>query len=80
MGKHFRGCRSLGRIQAEKRGEERGTGGGEEGKFGADDGTGSFGVGGGETEGFGVWETAEGRPGFFGGDAAEFEDLCWKSM
>lgn len=66
-----------GRVEGEEGGEEFCAGEGEEGEAGADDGAGGVGVLVlGEAEGAGVGEAFERWPDFFGGDAAEGEDLC----
>ena len=74
MREHFT-CRwPLGRVKGEERGKKLCTGVGEEGKLGADDRTGSFGIGR-ETERFGVGKSFEVGPGRLGRDATKFEDL-----
>lgn len=80
MCEHLRGGGAGGGVKGEEGGEEACAGEGEEGEFGADVVlivlVVGVGVGGGEAEGAGVGEAFEGRPGLFGGDAAEGEDLC----
>lgn len=75
MGEDFGGGGARGRVQGEEGGEKLGPGEGEEGEFGAEDGAGVARVGWGKAEGAGVGEAFEARPGGFGGEAAEFEDL-----
>jgi len=72
---HLARRRPLGGIEREERVQQVAARGGEEGEFGAEDGARGAGVMGWEAEGAGVGEAAEARPGGFGGDAAEFEDL-----
>ena len=74
MGEDFLGGRSLCWIEREQGGKERGSGGGEEREFGADNSTGGLGCAR-EAERACIRETFEAGPGCFSGDATELEDL-----
>lgn len=67
-------CGPLGWVEGQEGCEKLRSGGGLKGEFGADDGAGGSCVAW-KSEGFGVRETFEAGPGFFGRDSAEFEYL-----
>lgn len=74
MGEYFGRRGPLGWVESEEGGEQLRSGGGLEGKLGADDGPGRS-CAAWESEGFGVGEALEAGPRFFGRDSAQFEYL-----